>query len=466
MKRIYMLSILFVCLFLNGVQAQNPDQCVHCKMTIEDNLHRASAEKNEEIIQFDAIECLINYLKVTNESLVSSMKVSDYNTGELIDAETAIYLKSKSIPSPMGANLSAFKTKDIAKDVKSRKGGEIYSWEEIKLKFKTSKFGALDHTHHDHNRPDAHAPIGVMGDHLHQKGGLMVSFRYMNMVMDGNKFGTSDISNNEIYNSFMVAPQDMTMDMYMLGVMYAPSNKLTLMLMQNYVTKSMDLTARMMMNEMVMFRDFSTSSSGFGDLKINAMYGLFNNHKTALHLNAGINIPIGGIKNRDDTPMSDNMKLPYAMQLGSGTFDMTLGATLKGNYTNTSWGTQFLSIFRIGENSEDYRFGNLYQLNIWGAYKLSDNFSISARVLGLTEGNIEGMDTELNPMMVTTASTANYGSDKIKTFLGVNVSFPETSSLKNFRLGLEAGGPVYEDYNGIQMNENLNLNFGLKYTVL
>lgn len=461
MKRITLLFTFMLGMFLSTAFAQN-NQCVHCKMSIKDIHHKATAETKGKTLHFDAIECLINYLKTKNESDFSSLKVADYKTGELIDVSSATYLKSKAIPSPMGANLSAFKNKEVAKSIKEEKGGELYTWETIKEKFKGSNFGAL---HHNHNRPDAHAPIGVMGDHLHSKGGFMISLRYMNMSMKGNKSGTDNISDATIYTNFMVAPQEMTMDMYMLGIMYAPSDNLTLMLMQNFVKKEMDLTAQMMMGGMTMLHDFSTKSSGLGDLKLGVMYNLFNNHKTSLHLNGGVNIPIGDIENRGDTPMMNNIKLPYAMQLGSGTFDITLGATYKENYAHTSWGTQFLSTFRTGKNSEDYRFGNVYQLNLWGAYNFATNFSVSGRLLGVSEGTLNGIDAELNPMMVTTANTNNYGSDKIKAFIGLNISFPTTSTFKDLRVGVEAGAPIYEDYNGVQMDEGLSLNVGVKYSI-
>lgn len=467
MKRIKMLSLPIVCLFVNALQAQKAMNCEHCNMNINDELHRAVAIVNNTTKHFDAIECLINYLKDQEEKTFSQIQVADYETGKLIDANTAHYLKSAAIPSPMGANLSAFKNKQLALQTQQEKGGELFTWKTIKEKFKNTKFGAINHSHHNHYRPDAHAPIGVMGDHLHAKGGLMVSFRYMNMNMDGNKSGTSSVSNNEIYNNYMVAPQQMTMNMYMLGIMYAPSSKLTLMLMQNFANNNMDLTARMMMpNNMIMLREFSTSSSGLGDLKLSALYGLIAEQRTSLHLNIGANIPIGDIKNRDNTPMMDNAKLPYAMQLGTGTFDATIGGTYKENYTNMSWGSQLLSTFRFGENGEGYRFGNTYQLNIWGAYKVFSNVSVSGRVLGELQGELEGLDPELNPMMVTTANTNNYGSDKIKSFVGVNVVFPQTSSFKDFKFGVEVGLPIYENYNGVQMDEDLTVNFGVKYNIL
>ena len=35
-------------------------------------------------------------------------------------------------------------------------------------------------------RPDEHAPAGVMLDHSHRQGELMVGYRYVSMEMEGN----------------------------------------------------------------------------------------------------------------------------------------------------------------------------------------------------------------------------------------------------------------------------------------
>jgi len=120
-----------------------------------------------------------------------------------------------------------------------------------------------DHTMHDgehmmhdgdhtmHNRADAHAPIGLMGDHMmHGAGQWMVSYRYMHMRMNGSLKGDDQISRSEIVTqidnpfagppTLRVVPTDMDMDMHMFGVMYAPTDWLTLMAMGQYLDKSMD----------------------------------------------------------------------------------------------------------------------------------------------------------------------------------------------------------------------------------
>ena len=71
----------------------------------------------------------------------------------------------------------------------------------------------------------------------------------------------------------------------------------------------------------------------------------------------------------------------------------------------------------------------------------------------------------LNPMMVPTANTNNYGGEKIKSFLGFNFLFNQNSGLKNFKLGVEVGAPIYENYNGVQMDENRSFQIGLKYSI-
>ncbi|MFS4456036.1 nitrous oxide reductase accessory protein NosL [Maribacter sp. 2304DJ31-5] len=462
MKCIKRMYVLYLCLIFTQLSYGQIFSCGQCKMDINDQAFKAQlVSDSEKIVQFDAIECLVNFLKTKEEANFKKILITDYHSGELIDAIDAYYVKSKAVPSPMGANLSAYKSKTDALAVTKKNGGEVYTWTVLKSRFVSSNFGGVHHKHH--NRPDAYAPSGIMGDHLHPKGGLMVSVRYMNMGMEGNRDGRDKITDETIYRRFMVAPQDMTMQMYMLGVMYAPSDRLTLMLMQNVVKKDMDLTARMMMeNGMPMLRDFSTSSNGLGDLKMGVLYGLLANEKINLHTNIKLNIPVGDIKNRDATPMMANAKLPYAMQLGSGTFDITIGGTLKGTIADFSWGIQQLNTFRTGGNSQGYRFGNLHELHIWGAYALSQKVSASLRTSGSSEGRITGVDPELNPMMVTTVDPDNYGGELLRGAIGINILLAKNKLV----LGTELGTPLYQNYNGIFMNETVNFSGSLKYTLL
>ena len=93
----------------------------------------------------------------------------------------------------------------------------------------------------DSDRAIDHGPIGVMGDHFHKAGEWMVSARLMRMHMSGNQLGDDELSDSDVITQpnapgrmpavLSVVPQDMDMDMLMLGAMYAPSDRLTLMAM-------------------------------------------------------------------------------------------------------------------------------------------------------------------------------------------------------------------------------------------
>ena len=461
MSTFKVLFTLVLCLILSNFSWAQTGQCVHCNMDIKDHLFSAKAISNSgEEVNFDAIECLVNYLKNKDENRFSRLSVTDYLSGQLLDATEAYYLKSKAVPSPMGANLSAYSSEEAARKQGGSQDVKLFSWAELKQRFVSSNFGSTDRGHHNHGGAEAYAPAGVMGDHLHPKGGFMVSFRYMYMGMNGNLQGREEISDEEIYDSFMVAPQEMNMQMYMLGAMYAPTDKITLMVMQGISKKEMDLSARMMMpNGMTMLRNFSTSSTGLGDLKLGFLYSLISNGNCGLHLNSGLSIPIGDNGNRAATPMMADAKLPYAMQLGSGTFDVTIGGTLKGSGRSISWGLQQLNTIRTGTNSESYRFGNLSELHSWLAFGCSDRLSTSLRVSASSEGRIEGADPELNPVMVTTANTNNYGGELIRGAAGANVLLARDQLV----LGLEVGIPLYQNYNGIFMDEDLSLRIALRY---
>jgi hypothetical protein len=55
-----------------------------------------------------------------------------------------------------------------------------------------------------------------------QAGKWMVGYQFMFEKMDGNLVGTDDISEAKILQSFFATPTDMTMQMHMGMVMYAP----------------------------------------------------------------------------------------------------------------------------------------------------------------------------------------------------------------------------------------------------
>ena len=311
------------------------------------------------------------------------------------------------------------------------------------------------------NRPDGHAPISVMSDHTHGKGEFMVSYRYMSMNMEGLKRGSDDekFENVLIPNggNYMVTPTEMPMQMHMIGAMFAPSDKITLFGMLNILSMEMThLTGTGV--------SFKTESSGFGDAKLGMIYKFFNKNRNQLHGQLGFSLPTGSIDNKDVTPASEgnNVILPYPMQIGSGTLDSELSLTYLLQGDNWSIGSQLKGVFRLGENSNDYRLGNKYNLNNWFAVTAANWLSVSARIEGAIAGEISGANPDLNPMMVTTADTNNSGGTFINSGLGFNIYVPN-GSLKNLRFGFEFATPLFQDVNGVQLKTKETITLGVQY---
>ena len=107
-------------------------------MTIVDQKHAAQIVTTKgKVFKYDAIECLINDAKNHDEQEIAFKKVADFmGLDSFTDAESAFYLISADIPSPMGANLSAFASKKEAEAMQQSKEGELFDWVTVQQKIK------------------------------------------------------------------------------------------------------------------------------------------------------------------------------------------------------------------------------------------------------------------------------------------------------------------------------------------
>jgi copper chaperone NosL len=86
-----------------------------------------------KVFKFDAIECMVDYLKGKDEAGFAYALVRDYNAPEdWTYARQSYFLVSKELPSPMGGFLSAYSSEGAATEMAQAKGGDIYHWEELK----------------------------------------------------------------------------------------------------------------------------------------------------------------------------------------------------------------------------------------------------------------------------------------------------------------------------------------------
>ena len=132
-------------------------------------------------------------------------------------------------------------------------------------------------------------------------------------------------------------------------------------------------------------------SQGFGDLKVGALYQLFNKDRRSMHLNIGVSVPVGSL----EETKADGTRLGYPMQLGSGTWDAKLGFTYLKQFNQFSYGFQSTYLTRLGENSEGYTLGDTWDSSLWGAFSFSRQASVSLRIKHLQLQSTKGEDSKI-----------------------------------------------------------------------
>ncbi len=280
----------------------------------------------------------------------------------------------------------------------------------------------------------------------------MLSYAYRTMYMEGNRDGVNDVGVTQVLNDFMVSPTEMSMQMHMFGVMYGVTDRVMIMGMMPYKMISMDHINRMGSR-------FTTESEGIGDVKLSGIYTLHEQGSQKTLLNIGIALPSGSIDERGDTPNGEKQKLPYPMQLGSGTYDLLPGIAYADQRGSWAWGSQLKATIRLGNNNNGYRLGNEYNLTLWGARKINRYVSTSLSVYGKKWGDIHGRDPELNPIMVPTSRTDLRSGDRVNLRLGFDLIAPE-GELQGNRLSIEVGIPVYQNLDGPQLELDHRLTVG------
>lgn len=323
-----------------------------------------------------------------------------------------------------------------------------------------------------------HAPIGVMADHRHKKGEWMTSYRYMYMDMSGNRDGDDSLSPEDIVTTvanpfanppmmpptLRVVPTDMPMQMHMLGGMYGLTDRITLMAMGMYVSKEMDHITFQGPMGTTRLGEFTTETAGIGDTTVGAIIGLDDGSFEHRQINLGLalSLPTGSIEETDQilTPMgtTPSPRLPYPMQLGSGTFDLKPSLTARSRTGNWSYGAQASAIIRLDENDEGYTVGDVAEATAWLAYEPQPWVSFSGRLKARSVGQIEG-DDPLIRAPVQTADPANHGGETVEALLGINLA-GQSGWQNGHRIAAELGLPIMRDLNGPQMESDLIFTLG------
>ena len=315
-------------------------------------------------------------------------------------------------------------------------------------------------------------PIGVSTDHIHNKGEWMLAYDFMDMQMDGMHIGSKSASSEEVYKNYMMSTNKMTMQMHMLMLMYGITDRLTLMGMTGFVYNYMSMGMAQNMPSMPgmnmngMPNGMESSTIGWGDSKLTALYSIYAKSGLQVAASLGASLPTGSINQTGTTMLGEGQRLPYGMQTGTGSYSALPGITVTEKFGKLATGLSTNGDIKLNYNYNGYKCGNLYQATVWAAYPILNFVSGSLRAEGTSLGTVSGADPQINiPINVAydpTADTKNTGGKWLNLYAGLNFHFQQPIITK-FQVLTEFGIPAYQNLNGTQAAQSYNLQVGVWY---
>ena len=298
-------------------------------------------------------------------------------------------------------------------------------------------------------RPDFVFPAGVKGGKNMMSKKIMFGYKYVNMEMKSLKDGTNYINHSSVQSlGYSMTPIKMNMDMHMFSTMYTVNEKISVIAMLTKKEKKMEM---IMLTGGMIGNTHTVNARGIGDLSIAGLFKLSNKSNFKLALS----IPSSEF-NEKDLNMSGVLKtLPYPMQLGSGTYDLTLGYSFQEILDNWSYGIQLNALTRFDYNSEGWKYGDRREASAWVAKPISKSFSISFGLDIEHQDNIGGRSANRNNI-IPTWSEYNQSHLRVSSNIGVNYKLPQSKS----RIGIQCGTPIYRDVNGPQMEPDFKCSLG------
>ncbi len=322
-------------------------------------------------------------------------------------------------------------------------------------------------------------PMNVPGGGIPETHELRVKLQPMTMRMAGLRSGSGDTDINSVLGmpvmmgkatgKFMAAPESMTMNMLNLAVGYSFTDDFFAGLMAMYIDNKMPMKFSSMMTKTAGTGGFTMKSKGYADTMLMAKYRLYADDglipSRELSLFGGLSAPTGSIDKRNTThPLTMRQKelLPYAMQLGSGTWDPSFGILYQRSTSPWWWGVDARYTARFGHNKRGYRLGNRTQVDGYLMYQPHYAFVLYGELNGDWQARIHGeMDEAVSgasghatqgsassPYMTPLWDPANSGKSRLFTTLGAQW---QPVPLQIVDVGVQL--PLWQRMNGLQLKD-------------
>lgn len=314
---------------------------------------------------------------------------------------------------------------------------------------------------------DVQPPIGVFGEAVHDSGQVKLSYRLQVENREGLLEGRTQVQPSQIEASYLGGSIPLSFRSYahVIELTWKPSDALTLFITLPFYERSLEQYVESTGER------YTNSVRGFGDVVLNGLYSVFADDIHRVHLNLGLSLPSGSTNESAEAPAGITgvsagslQRLPYLMQLGTGTLSLQPGFTYNGRYRLTFWGGQILGVLQAGTNSEGYKVGNEYAVSSWVGRRWTEWFRTSFRLKWQQWFDPTGTDDQLNPALSPLADPTLQAGRRLDALFGMDF-YVLGGRLKGSRISVEAGLPALQDLEGPQLRTDWLLTVGFQFAI-
>jgi|GEM_PF-271915 len=359
MTAVKKLTIFLFCHFFLTVplvmadDSHRHESCKVCGMYIDKYIRTAA-----ELVYKDGrkeyscgVACMLRLVEdAGGPSAFESIKVRDWSSDKVIDAETAYYVVGSKVIPDMLPNYIAFETKEEAETFAAKEGGDVISF-----------FQAME----DLSPVGSTAPFRIRTAVTPGKGNFSVGANYGYLTRDEVMMGSNSKDPSDFISSNPSqpkAPKEVQSQQQSLFFNYSPLDSLAMFMNIPYFERSMKTLQRVPGSGGI--KDVDADDNGFGDMGIESRYNFWHSTRYSqfTSLLARITLPTGQFNN---TRTLDSISGKYlistapSLQLGRGM--VSLGGGLLYSHRWKDFWVHASAVYDFNpENTDEYKFGDVF----------------------------------------------------------------------------------------------------------
>jgi hypothetical protein len=299
------------------------------------------------------------------------------------------------------------------------------------------------------DRPDAHAPAGVVADALVPAGSQQIRVRLQGMSHEQLMMERFEVDETDVLQDWEMAPRSFTRMVLALEYQAGLADWAGLSIRVPGVYTSADFRTGLDVLG-------TGSAMGLGDIEVRLLLSLLDHWPYRAHLVAGASAPTGTVRARDVLPNDPGTEqiLPFPMQPGDGMTSILPGAVFAAENDHGTVGLQVDGRIPVAENWRGWTPAHQARATVWMGYRFTDWVSGSARVTFTSRGDIDTVDPGVDPFSSPMGHPFAQGGNELVVPLGLNVLFRD-GPLEGHRLSAELIVPAHHDLNGPQLRSRI-----------